>query len=130
MGLNLKDRAKFLWRCIKLAFKKDLDYVNLLWNEDKTYLTHTFYQDGANPTEPFLLYLARVAAKSEDFNQLNSRCEWILNKATVGYCAEHGYDLENFKYIKGPIIFVGPPEKLDYKVENDPAYAEILHPLG
>lgn len=130
MGLNLKDRVKFLWRCIKLAFKKDLDYVNLLWNEDKTYLTHTFYQEGDDPTEPFLLYLARVSAKSENLAELNARCEWILNKAAVGYCSEHGYDLEHFEYIKDPIVFVGPPEKLDYKVENDPAYAEILHPLG
>lgn len=130
MGLNLKDRVKFLWRCIKLAFKKDLDYVNMLWNEDDLYLTHTFYQEGTDPTKPFLLYLARVSAKSENLAEFNARCEWLLNKATVGYCSEHGYDLENFQYIKDPIIFVGPPEKLDYKVENDPAYAEILHPLG
>ena len=102
--LSLKDRFKLVKRVLKLALKKDIEYVNLLWKDGGTTIpTHTFYAEGLEPKEPFLEYIATVAGSSTDLESLNKRAEYFLDKTTVGYCLLNSLDLSDYQYVGSPI---------------------------
>ena len=102
--LSFKDRFRLIKRVLKLALKKDIEYVNLLWKDGGTTIpTHTFYAEGLDPKEPFLEYIATVAGSSTDLDSLNKRAEYFLNKTTVGYCLLNSLDLSDYQYVGSPI---------------------------
>lgn len=102
--LSFKDRYRLLKRIIKMVFDKDLSYVNLLWIDNKgTHLTHTFYAEGTSPTDPFLSYMATVAGKSKDLEDVNKRAEYYLDKTIVAYTHFNNLKLADFGYVPRPI---------------------------
>lgn len=102
--LSIKDRYRLLKRIIKMAFDKDLGYVNLLWIDNKgTHLTHTFYAKGTSPTDPFLTYMATVAGNSKDLKDVNKRAEYYLDKTIVAYTNFNNLDITDFGYVGQPI---------------------------
>lgn len=102
--LNLKDRYRLFKRIIKMVFDKDLGYVNLLWIDKKgTHLTHTFYAEGMQPTDPFLTYMATVAGHSKNLEDVNKRAEYYLDKTIVAYTHFNDLDLKDFGYVSQPI---------------------------
>lgn len=102
--LSFKDRYRLLKRLVKMLFDKDLSYLNLLWIDKKgTHLTHTFYAEGTSPTDPFLTYMATVAGKCKDLEDVNKRAEYYLDKTTIVYTIFNDLDLADFGYVGNPI---------------------------
>ena len=102
--LSLKDRFRLFKRLLKMVFDKDLGYVNLLWIDKKgSHLTHTFYADGITPREPFLTYMATVAASGENLEDVNTCAEYYLSKTIVAYTKLNVLNLDDYGYVAKPI---------------------------
>lgn len=102
--LSLKDRFRLFKRLLKMIFDKDLGYVNLLWIDKKgNHLTHTFYADGITPREPFLTYMATVAASGENLEDVNACAEYYLSKTIVAYTKLNDLNLDDYGYVVKPI---------------------------
>lgn len=102
--LSLKDRYRLIKRVLKLALNKDSEYLNMLWKNPKgDVLTHTFYPEGTDPTEPFIAYMAKVAGHSDTLESMNKRAEYYLDKTTVAFTKLHGLPLDDYCYVGSPI---------------------------
>lgn len=102
--LSFKDRFRLFKRLLKMIFDQDLGYVNLLWIDKKgSHLTHTFYAVGITPTEPFLTYMATVAASGENLEDVNACAEYYLSKTIVVYTKLNNLNLDDYGYIVKPI---------------------------
>lgn len=119
MSLTLKDRIKAMIRMIKVAFDPKVDYINLMWqseckvkpdnapiydeDEKKAIFTHTFYMKDTKPVNTLLTYMAHVAAKSDNLEDLNHRSEFYLNKVAVAYMLMNPSSDHVLQYIASPI---------------------------
>lgn len=102
--LSFKDRYRLVKRVLKLALNKDSEYLNMLWKNPKgDVLTHTFYPEGTDPTEPFIVYMAKVAGHSDTLEAMNKRAQFYLNKTTVAFTKLHGLKLDDYCYVGNPI---------------------------
>ena len=131
MGLSLRDRLKAIKRCIQIIVDPKTEYLNLLWetkevdtDRSNKILTHTFYQNGADPTHPFMVYMARVAGYSTSIEDLNQRAAYYLNKVAVAYMHFNPSKTHELQYIAQPLIAVekntkdSGDEKLEMEVDT------------
>ena len=119
MSLSLKDRFKAIVRICRIAFDPSVDYINLMWqskssvkptnapvydsNDKRTIYTHTFYVEGDKPVNTMMTYMAHVAAKSDNLDDLNVRCEYYLNKVAVAHMLFNPDSDNELQYISKPI---------------------------
>lgn len=127
MSLTIKDRLKALIRVVRIISNPKVDYINLMWQanskkqpvdtpvydhcEKKAIYTHTFFVDEMlngeiKPEFPMLTYMAHVAAKSNNLEELNVRCAFYLNKVAVAHMRIHAMKDFKLEYIAKPIIAV------------------------
>lgn len=105
MKLSIKDRLKAVSRVLKIALNPKTSYLNLFWvdNEKGNILTHTFYVEGQSTTEPFLIYMAKVAGDSENIEDLNQRLEFYISKAIVAYSKFNPDESRDIVYLQEPV---------------------------
>lgn len=124
MSLSIQDRLKAFCRVVKVLVSPKTQYLNLLWsveninNEKKDdILTHTFYQEGDDPTDPFLVYMARVAGQSQNLEDMNKRAEFYLDKVAVDYMLFNPSDEHDIAYIGKPLRQI--PKKREVDTEEN-----------
>ena len=127
MSLPLKDRFKALARICRIVFDPNVDYINMMWqtksadrpndtpvydvDEKRAIFTHTFFVDGDKPVNTMMTYMAHVAAKSDNLDDLNVRCEFYLNKVAVAHMLFNPDSDNELQYISEPIRSI--PRKRD-----------------
>lgn len=122
MSLSVFARLKAFVRVVRVLVSPKTQYLNLLWSIENPnnkvkddILTHTFYQEGDDPTDPFLVYMARVAGRSKNLEDMNKRAEFYLDKVAVAYMLFNPSEEHAIAYIAKPLRQV--PKKTE--VEND-----------
>lgn len=123
MALSLKDRIKGLYRCFKILLNPKTNYVNLLWRTqeqeddgDQKILTHTFYESGSSPVNPMLVYMARVAGKSETLEEVNQRSEYYLSRVCIAHMHHRPSETHVLRFMSNPIRSV---EKQKLEASNN-----------
>lgn len=119
MSLSIKDRIKAFVRVVRILINPKTKYLNVLWSVDNPnnkkkddILTHTFYQEGDDPTDPFIIYMARVAGRSENLEDMNKRAEFFLDKVAVAYMLFNPSDEHAIAYIGKPLRQVAKKTEL------------------
>lgn len=110
MTLSAKDRIKGIYRCLKIFLNPNTNYVNLLWRTqeqeddgDRKILTHTFYESGSSPVDPMLVYMARVAGKSETLEEVNHRSEYYLSRVCIAHMHHRPSETHVLRFMGNPI---------------------------